>query len=203
MCNSITKTIHFAHLGILFVYGDIFAENRGGSVCGSCSDLISALTLTTVFSAPSPPPPLPPPPRYCFFQKLKQIAGCSLSYTAGGFYCTGPAARKIDKLKQYPQYFDQTGNIHIHLRRRVNTGSAANSNGWDHRRRITTEEKTKGHPFCLGEEFIQFLASLAFLPRTISKNRLNASFSFKSPWCNSSYYSKSPSTRQLARQRIE
>ena len=55
MCNSITKTIHFAHLGILFVYAAIFAENRGGSVCGSCSDLISALTLTTVFSAPSPP----------------------------------------------------------------------------------------------------------------------------------------------------
>ena len=57
MCNSITKTIHFAHLGILFVYAAIFAENRGGSVCGSCSDLISALTLTTVFSAPSPPSP--------------------------------------------------------------------------------------------------------------------------------------------------
>ena len=41
--------------------------------------------------------------------------------------------------------------------------------------------------FCLGEEFIQFLATLAILPRTILKNGRNSSFSFKSSWRNKSY----------------
>ena len=49
--------------------------------------------------------------------------------------------------------------------------------------------KGKGRRFCLGEEFIQFLVALAVLPRTILKNRINSSFSFKSSWCNSSYCS--------------
>ena len=35
-----------------------------------------------------------------------------------------------------------------------------------------------------GEEFFQFLAALTILPRTILKNRMNSSFSFKSSWCN-------------------
>ena len=82
MCNSITKTIHFAHLGILFVYAAIFAENRGGSVCGSCSDLISALTLTTVFSAPSPPPfPPPPSPPVIVFSRSSNRLLAALSLT--------------------------------------------------------------------------------------------------------------------------
>ena len=43
-----------------------------------------------------------------------------------------------------------------------------------------------------GKEFIQFLAALAILPRTILKNRINLSFSFKLSLCNSSYYSNRP-----------
>ena len=48
--------------------------------------------------------------------------------------------------------------------------------------------KGKGHCFCLGEDFIQFLAAQAILTRTIiMKNTMNSSFSFRSSWCNSSY----------------
>ena len=60
-----------------------------------------------------------------------------------------------------------------------------------HRRRTTTEENGKGRRFCLGGRIFQFLAALAVWPLTILKNRLNSSFSFKSSWCSSSYYSKS------------
>ena len=41
------------------------------------------------------------------------------------------------------------------------------------RRRIKTEETAKVLAFVWGEEFIQFLAALAILPRTIMKNRMN------------------------------
>ena len=58
--------------------------------------------------------------------------------------------------------------------------------------RIKTEEKAMVVASVWGEEFIQFLASLAILPRTICKNRLNSTFSFKSSWCNSPYYSNRP-----------
>ena len=36
-------------------------------------------------------------------------------------------------------------------------------------------------------DWLAFLAALAILPRTILKNRMNSSFSFKSSWYNSSY----------------
>ena len=62
--------------------------------------------------------------------------------------------------------------------------------GLDHKRRIKTEEKAKVVVSVWGEEFIQFLAATAILPRTILNNRMNSSFSFKPSWCNSSYYSK-------------
>ena len=45
------------------------------------------------------------------------------------------------------------------------------------RRRIKTEEKAKVVNSVWGEEFIQFLAVLAILPRTILKNRMNSSYS--------------------------
>ena len=54
-----------------------------------------------------------------------------------------------------------------------------------------------------GDEFVQFLAALAVLPRTILKNRMNSSFYFKSSWCNSSYYSVSSQAKRLAHQGIE
>ena len=60
---------------------------------------------------------------------------------------------------------------------------------WEHRRRIKSEAKAKVVASAWGEEFIQFLASLAILPRIILKNMMNSSFSFKSFWCNSSYSS--------------
>ena len=47
------------------------------------------------------------------------------------------------------------------------------------------------------EEFVQFLAALATLPRTILKNRMNSSFSFISSWCNSSYNSNRPVQNSL------
>ena len=56
----------------------------------------------------------------------------------------------------------------------------------EHRRRIRTEV-AKVVVSVWREECIQFLAALAILPRTILKNRMNSSFSFKSSWCNSSY----------------
>ena len=56
-----------------------------------------------------------------------------------------------------------------------------------HRRRMKTEEKAKVVASVGEEEFVQFLAVLAVMPRTILKNRMNSSFSFKSSWCNSSY----------------
>ena len=60
-----------------------------------------------------------------------------------------------------------------------------------HKRRIKTEEKAKVVASVWGEEFIQFLATLAILPRTILKNRMNLSF-FKSSWYNLSYNSNRP-----------
>ena len=41
------------------------------------------------------------------------------------------------------------------------------SKDFHQRRRIKTAEKAKVVAFCLGEEFIQFLAAPAILPRTI------------------------------------
>ena len=41
---------------------------------------------------------------------------------------------------------------------------------------METEEKTKVVASNWGEEFIQFLAVLAILPRTIFKNAMNSSF---------------------------
>ena len=57
------------------------------------------------------------------------------------------------------------------------------TNHHNQRRRIKAEEKAKVVASVWGEELIQFLATLAVLPRTILKN---SSFSV-----NSSYYSKS------------
>ena len=45
-----------------------------------------------------------------------------------------------------------------------------------HRRRIKTEEKAKVVAPVWGEEFIQFLAVLAILPRTILMNWMKPSF---------------------------
>ena len=61
-----------------------------------------------------------------------------------------------------------------------------------HTRMIKTEEKAKVVASVWWEEFIQFLAALAILPRSILKSRMNSSFSFKSFWCNSSYNSYHP-----------
>ena len=47
----------------------------------------------------------------------------------------------------------------------------------------------KSRRFCLGEDFIQFFAALAILPRTILNNRMNLSFSYKSSERHSSYNS--------------
>ena len=55
----------------------------------------------------------------------------------------------------------------------------------------STEEKGKIIAAVWGKEVIPFLAALAILPRTILKNKMNSSFSFKSSWCNSSYSSNS------------
>ena len=63
---------------------------------------------------------------------------------------------------------------------------------WHHRRRIKTEEKAKVVAAVRGEEFFQFLAALVILARTIFKNKMNSSFSFKSSGCNSSYNSNRP-----------
>ena len=72
-----------------------------------------------------------------------------------------------------------------------------------HRRRINTEEKAKVVASVWEEEFIPFLAALTVLPRTIFKNRMNSSLSFKSSWCNSSYYSKSSQAKKLAQLGME
>ena len=64
--------------------------------------------------------------------------------------------------------------------------------GFGRRRRIKTEEKEKVVASVWGKELIQFFAALANLPRTILKNRMNSSFSFKSSLCNSSYNSNRP-----------
>ena len=56
------------------------------------------------------------------------------------------------------------------------------------RRRI----KTKVVAAVWGEDFVKFLSALTILPRTIFKNRINSSSSFKSSWCNSSHNSNRP-----------
>ena len=43
-----------------------------------------------------------------------------------------------------------------------------------HRRRMETRRKGNGRHVCLGAVFVQFLASLAVLPRSIWKKRLNS-----------------------------
>ena len=56
--------------------------------------------------------------------------------------------------------------------------------------------KGKGHRCCLGgAEFIKFLAALAILHEDDLKNRMNSSFSFKSSWSNSAYYTNRPSAQ--------
>ena len=47
-----------------------------------------------------------------------------------------------------------------------------------HRRRMGTEEKAKVVASVWGTEFVQFLATLAVLPRSMWKNRMNSTFSF-------------------------
>ena len=49
-----------------------------------------------------------------------------------------------------------------------------------HRRRIYTEAKAKIVASVWGAEFIQFLAALAILNRSICKNRINSTYSSKS-----------------------
>ena len=73
----------------------------------------------------------------------------------------------------------------------------------NYRRRIKTEETAKVVAAVWREEFIKFLAALAILPRTILKNRINSSFSFKSARGNSIYSLSGPNAKQLAQQGIE
>ena len=49
---------------------------------------------------------------------------------------------------------------------------------WGRLRRINTEEEAKIIVAVCWEEFIQFLAALANLPKTILKKRINSSLSF-------------------------
>ena len=75
---------------------------------------------------------------------------------------------------------------------------------WARHRRIKKEEKTKVITSVWGgKNLFNYVHTLAALPRTILKNRMNLSMSFKSSWCNSSYYSKSSKAKQPARQGIE
>ena len=60
---------------------------------------------------------------------------------------------------------------------------------YSQRRRIKTEEKAEVVAYVWGEEFIQFDAALAILPRKILNNIMNLHFFFNHPWCNSSYNS--------------
>ena len=64
--------------------------------------------------------------------------------------------------------------------------------GQGHRRRMETEAKTKVVASVWGAKFIPFLAALAVLPRSIWKNGMNSTFSFKST-----------EAKQLARQGFE
>ena len=48
-----------------------------------------------------------------------------------------------------------------------------------HRRRIGLEDKVKVVASVWGAKFVQFLAALAVLPRSIWKNMMNSTFSFK------------------------
>ena len=65
---------------------------------------------------------------------------------------------------------------------------------------IYTEHKAKVVAAVWGAEFIQFLATLAILPRMILTNSLNSSFYLKSAWLPFILLFKSPSAKQLARQ---
>ena len=49
-----------------------------------------------------------------------------------------------------------------------------------HRRRLEIEAKAKFVASVWGADFVQFLAALVVLPRSIWKNRMNSSFSSKS-----------------------
>ena len=64
------------------------------------------------------------------------------------------------------------------------------------KRRKKTEKKAKVVTSASGKEFIQLLAALAVLPRTILNNSMIPSFSFESSWCNASYNSNRPVQRQ-------
>ena len=54
------------------------------------------------------------------------------------------------------------------------------SQSWQHRRRMEREAKAKVVASVWGTDFVQFLATLAVLPRSIVKNRMNLTVSFKS-----------------------
>ena len=72
------------------------------------------------------------------------------------------------------------------------------------RRRIKTEEKAKVGAFVWGQEFIKFLASIAFWPRTILKNRMTSSLTFKSSHgAIHLIILKRPRQKKLSRQGIE
>ena len=64
------------------------------------------------------------------------------------------------------------------------------------RRRIKTEEKAK----VVADEFVKFLAARAVLHQDYFEENDEFIFFFKSSWCNSSYSSKRPRAKQLARQ---
>ena len=72
---------------------------------------------------------------------------------------------------------------------RVSEGKPDSAN---HRRKMETEAKTKVVASVWGAKFIPFLAALAVLPRSIWKNGMNSTFSFKST-----------EAKQLARQGFE
>ena len=71
-----------------------------------------------------------------------------------------------------------------------------------HRRRIKTEEKANVVTSVWGKEFIQFLAALAVLTRTIYNNRMNCNRMISKTRINSSHSSKSSKAEQLAWQGI-
>ena len=74
------------------------------------------------------------------------------------------------------------------------------SDRWSHiRKKKKDRRKGKGRRSVWGEECIQFIAVLAILPRTIMKNRLNASFFSNHPGAIHPIF-KSSSAKQLARQ---
>ena len=96
------------------------------------------------------------------------------------------------------------------------------ADGPRHRRRIKTEEKAEVIAAVWGTDLIPFLAALTILHQDDLKKEVNSSYSsychgaihlhivlvqfilfFISSWCNSSYSSNHPGTKQLAWQGIK